>query len=69
MIECERTDIKKNTTSVSRSYYISSLKKDAKAFLKYKLTHWNVETAHNILDVTMKEDANKTKKIKMQHLI
>lgn len=62
VIECERTDIKKKTTSVSRSYYISSLKKDAKAFLKYKLSHWNVETAHNILDVTMKEDANKTKK-------
>ena len=61
VIECERTDNKTNTTSISRSYFISNMKKDPEAFLKYKLQHWMVETGHNVLDVTMNEDFNKTK--------
>ena len=61
VIECERTDNKTNTTSITRSYFISNMKKDPEAFLKYKLEHWTVETGHNVLDVTMNEDSNKTK--------
>ena len=41
-------------------YYISSLKEDIELFSRSVRGHWSVESMHWHLDVTFKEDANKT---------
>lgn len=41
-------------------YYISSLKEEIELFAKAVRGHWSVESMHWQLDVTFREDANKT---------
>lgn len=48
------------TSTVEKRYYISSLKTDIELFSKAVRQHWSVEIMHWHLDVTFKEDANKT---------
>ena len=55
-----KTIIKNNTKVIEKRYYISSLKKDIELFSKAVRQHWSVEIMHWHLDVTFKEDANKT---------
>lgn len=55
-----KTIIKENQTITETRYYISSLKKDIELFSKAIRKHWSVEIMHWHLDVTFKEDANKT---------
>lgn len=60
-IGCVKKTIKHSegkTTEVR--YYISSLKPDIAMFAKAVRQHWSVEVMHWHLDVTFKEDANKT---------
>lgn len=49
----------KETITETR-YYISSLKPNIELFAKAVRQHWSVEVMHWHLDVTFKEDANKT---------
>lgn len=57
----ERTTIKKNgKTSVSWRFFISSLPKDVEVFASAVRGHWRIEAMHNVLDTTLKEDANQT---------
>jgi predicted transposase YbfD/YdcC len=51
----------KGKTSREASYFITSVK-DVKTFEKAVRGHWNVESMHWSLDVTYKDDANKTRK-------
>jgi len=51
----------KNKRTEERSFYISSVK-TIEDFAKGARGHWGVESAHWSLDVTFREDANKTRK-------
>ena len=55
-----KTIQRKNETVTETRYYISSLKEDIELFSKCVRQHWSVEIMHWHLDVTFKEDANKT---------
>lgn len=55
-----KTIKKKEKTVIETRYYISSLKPDIELFSKAVRQHWSVEVMHWHLDVTFKEDANKT---------
>ena len=46
--------------AIEKRYYISSLGEDIEIFSKAMRQHWAVEIMHWHLDVTFKEDANKT---------
>lgn len=46
--------------AVEKRYFISSLGMDAKEFGRCVRGHWSIESMHWHLDVTFKEDANKT---------
>jgi len=62
-VESTRTDKKYNTTSAEIRYYISSLPPDAERILAAIRAHWGIEnTLHWTLDVTFREDANRTRK-------
>ena len=52
-----RTD---GSVSIEHRYYISSLKVDMQVFKRAVRGHWAIESMHWHLDVTFKEDANKT---------
>ena len=52
-----RTD---GSVSTEHRYYISSLKVDMQVFKRAVRGHWAIESMHWHLDVTFKEDANKT---------
>ena len=54
------TVIKNGTTTVEERYYISSLPTDIGLIAKAIRKHWMVESHHWHLDVTFKEDANRT---------
>jgi hypothetical protein len=56
----QKTIIKNNKTIVEKRYYISSLKSNIDLFSKSVRQHWSVEIMHWHLDVTFKEDTNKT---------
>jgi transposase DDE domain len=56
----QKTIIKNNKTIVEKRYYISSLKSNIDLFSKSVRQHWSVEIMYWYLDVTFKEDANKT---------
>jgi len=51
---------KDGRTTVEKRYYISNLSVDAKEFGRCVRGHWGIESMHWHLDVTFKEDANKT---------
>lgn len=56
-------------TVVENRYYISSLEADIEMFAKAVRQHWEIEIMHWHLDVTFKEDANKTQdKIASQNM-
>ena len=55
-----KTIQRKEETVTETRYYISSLKEDIELFSKSVRQHWSVEIMHWHLDVTFKEDANKT---------
>lgn len=55
-----KTIMRDNTKITEKRYYISSLKPDIEMFSKSIRQHWSVEIMHWHLDVTFKEDANKT---------
>ena len=56
-----RNTITKNGTTTSETrYFISSLSKDAEEAARAIRGHWMVESYHWHLDVTFREDANKT---------
>lgn len=60
-IGCVVKTIKRESETIKETrYYISSLKKDIELFAKSIRQHWSVEIMHWHLDVTFKEDANKT---------
>lgn len=56
----EKTIKKKDKESKEIRYYISSLAPEINLFEKSVLGHWAVEVMHWHLDVTFKEDSNKT---------
>jgi predicted transposase YbfD/YdcC len=57
----ERTvEIRRNKTS-ELSYYIGSIK-SAREFEKAARNHWGIESMHWSLDVTYKDDANRTRR-------
>ena len=56
----EKTIKKKNTESKEIRYYISSLAPKIDLFEKAVRGHWGIEIMHWHLDVTFKEDSNKT---------
>ena len=55
-----KTIKRKDETVTETRYYISSLKEDIELFSKSVRQHWSIEIMHWHLDVTSKEDANKT---------
>jgi len=60
-IAMTRNTITKNgNTSVENRYFISSLPVEAKEIARAIRGHWMVESYHHHLDVTFREDANKT---------
>ncbi|OON94550.1 MAG: transposase [Candidatus Epulonipiscium fishelsonii] len=56
----EKTIIKKGVESKETRYYISSLMPNIELFEKGVRGHWSVEVMHWHLDVTFREDSNKT---------
>jgi predicted transposase YbfD/YdcC len=52
---------KKDKVTEEIQYYISSLK-DVNLFAKAARSHWGIESVHWSLDVTFKDDANKSRK-------
>ena len=65
----ENTIIKGNSKSTEQRYYISSENVEIELFSKCARGHWLVEVIHWHLDVTFKEDQNKTQeKIANQNL-
>ena len=56
----EKTIIRGEERKKEYRYYISSLKEDIELFSRSVRGHWSVESMHWHLDVTFKEDANKT---------
>ena len=54
------TVIKDGVKSLEVRYYISSLEPEAKEFARCVRGHWAIESMHWQLDVTFREDANKT---------
>lgn len=56
----EKTIKKKDKESKEIRYYISSLDTDIELFEKAVRGHWGIEIMHWHLDVTFKEDSNKT---------
>ena len=70
-IGMERTTItrKDETKAVETRYFISSLAPDIDLFSKAVRQHWSVEAMHWHLDVTFREDANRTvDKVSAQNL-
>ena len=60
-IAMTKNTIKKNgKTTVEKRYFISSLKQNVKEIARSIRGHWVIESFHLHLDVTFKEDANKT---------
>lgn len=61
-IGMERKTLKKNdgTETIEYRHYISSLPQDIETFSRAVRGHWSVESMHWHLDVTFREDANKT---------
>lgn len=57
----ERQVTSKGKKTIEYSYYIGSIK-SAKQFEKAARNHWKIESMHWNLDVTYKDDANKTRK-------
>lgn len=56
-----RKTIKKKDKKVKeRRYYISSLEPEINLFEKSVRGHWGIEIMHWYLDITFKEDSNKT---------
>lgn len=56
----EKTIVRNGEKIVETRYYISSLGEDVEQFARSVRQHWSVEIMHWHLDVTFKEDANKT---------
>ena len=56
----KKTIIREAEKKKEYRYYISSLKEDIDLFSRAVRGHWSVESMHWCLDVTFKEDANKT---------
>lgn len=56
----EKTIKKKDKKVKERRYYISSLERKINLFEKSVRGHWGIEIMHWHLDVTFKEDSNKT---------
>jgi predicted transposase YbfD/YdcC len=56
----QNTIEKGGKVSVERRYYISSLEPDAEFFARAVRQHWAIESMHWQLDVTFREDHNKT---------
>jgi predicted transposase YbfD/YdcC len=62
-VTCERTVKKSGKTSRETRYYISSLAPDPAAILKASRLHWSIENnLHWQLDVSFREDENRTRK-------
>ena len=61
-VEATRFDKKYKTESKETRYHISSLPPDAEELLAAIRAHWSVEMMHWSLDVTLREDANRTRK-------
>ena len=63
MIEIESHREIKGVKSIEKRYYISSLKADAKLFLKAIREHWGVENQlHWVLDVCFGDDLSRIRK-------
>lgn len=56
----EKTIIKEGEKKKEYRYYINSLKEDIDLFSRAVRGHWSLESMHWYLDVTFKEDANRT---------
>ena len=56
----EKTIRKDGMVKKEYRYFISSLKEDIELFSRAVRGHWSVESMHWHLDVTFREDANKT---------
>ena len=56
----KNTITKNDVTTVECRYFISSLQKNAKEVARAIRSHWMVESYHWHLDVTFREDANRT---------
>ena len=56
-----RKVIEKDKVTEEIQYYIGSIK-DISQFAKAVRGHWGIESVHWSLDVTFKDDANKTRK-------
>ena len=51
---------KERKKTIEYRYFISSLKVDIETFSRAVRGHWSIESMHQHLDVTFKEDANTT---------
>ena len=61
MIRSERRIGEK--VEIRTRYFISSLQMNAKAFLKAKRSHWNIENdLHWVLDIAFREDTSRVRK-------
>jgi predicted transposase YbfD/YdcC len=60
IIMTRNTITKDGTTTMETRYFISSLQRDAEEAARAIRGHWMVESYHWHLDVTFREDANKT---------
>ncbi len=58
----EREEIKSGKKSIEQSFYLSNETQKYQEICEAMRNHWGVETNNHLRDVTLKEDALRTKK-------